>query len=160
MKKILILLLLFLTLAPIYSETTYTVETAYGDKTVIVPDGYTEKDVLLIIAKAYYELNEEQKQLTTEYENLKTQLNEYKETNSSLRNLNSELQNNYDSLVKKLETLNSMGVIKGLVGGHLSFFDRVFGGGLDLGLIILDTYMVNISVNYPLTFSIGLGILF
>lgn len=160
MKKILILLLLFLTLAPIYSETTYTVETAYGNKTVIVPDGYTEKDVLLIIAKAYYELNEEQKQLITEYENLKTQLNEYKETNTSLRNLNSELQNNYDSLVKKLETLNSMGVIKGLVGGHLSFFNSVSGGGIDLGLIISDTYMVNISVNYPLTFSIGLGILF
>lgn len=160
MKKIFILLLLLLTLIPLYSETVYNVETAYGNKTVVIPDGYTDKEVLLIIAKSYYELNEEQKQLTEEYENLKSLLSEYKDINTSLRNLNSELQNNYDSLIKKLETLNSMGIVKGLVGGHLSFFNNVSGGGLDLGIILFDTYMLNVGVNYPLSFSVGVSILF
>lgn len=151
---------MLLILLPIYSETSYTVETTYGDKTVVIPDGYTDIDVLLIIAKAYYELNEEQSQLHNEYEILKTQVNEYKESNASLRNLNSKLQNNYDSLVKKLETLNSMNMVRGVAGGHLTFFNSVSGGGIDLGLIIYDSCLLNISVNYPLTFNIGLGIVF
>lgn len=154
------LIFTLLIIMPVYSVTTYTIETAYGDKTVVVPDGYTDKDVLLIVAKSYYELNEEQKQLTSEYETLKTQLSEYININTSLREINSELQNNYDTVVRKLETLNSMGMVKGLVGGHLSFFDKVSSGGLDIGIIFSDTYIINASVNYPLTFSIGFGILF
>ena len=160
MKRLILLLLLILTIAPIYSATTYIVETAYGNKTVAIPDEYTDKDVLLIIAKAYYELSEEQKQLTAEYNSLKSQLTDYIEINTSLRNRNSELQKNYDSLVKKLETLNSMGVVRGLAGGHLSFFNSLSGGGLDLGLIFFDTYMINASINYPLTFNVGFGIVF
>ena len=160
MRRLLTLFTLLLILAPIYSETLYTIETSYGDKTVVIPDGYTEHDVLMIIAKAYYELNEKQKQLSTEYDSLKSQLNNYIDANTSLRKTNSELQNSYDSLVKKLETLNSMGGIRGLAGGHITFLNGVLGSGLDLGLIFLDSYLLNVSVEYPLAFSVGFGILF
>ena len=160
MKKIILILCILLSVAPLCAETTYIVDTEYGEKTVVIPDGYTEKDVLLVIAKNYYELNEEDKILKEKVDSLTTQVSSYMEENKHLRQSNSTLQEKYDSLVKKQESLNSMGFIRGFTVGYLSFVRQVTSGGVDVGVILGDSFIIKGSFSYPTLFSVGIGFVF
>ena len=164
MKKIIILLITLMFIVPCFADTTYTIDTDYGEKTVVVPDGYTDKDVLLIITKNYYELNEEDKQLKEKITELNTQVTDYISENQSLREKNTTLTENYAQLLKKYETLNSMGFIRGFVGGGLSYTvgqnSKVSSGGLNAGIIIGDSFMFSCGVNYPWRVDFGIGVVF
>lgn len=155
-----ILTLLF----PCFADTVYTIDTDYGEKTVVIPDGYTEKDVLLIIAKNYYELNEEDKQLKEKINELNIQVTEYITENQSLREKNTSLTENYSQLLKKYETLNSMGFIRGFVVGGLSYTigqnSKVSSGGVDVGLILGDSFIFKCGINYPWRVDFGIGVVF
>lgn len=160
MKKIILILCILLLVAPLCAETTYTIDTEYGEKTVVIPDGYTEKDVLLVLAKNYYELNEEDKILKEKVDSLTTQVSSYMEENKHLRQSNTTLQEKYDSLVKKQETLNSMGFVRGFTVGYLSFVRQVTSGGVDVGVILGDSFIIKGSFSYPTLFSVGIGFVF
>lgn len=145
---------------PLFADTVYTIDTDYGEKTVVVPDGYTETDVLLAIAKSYYELNEEDKILKDKIDTLTTQVSTYVDENKFLRERNSLLQENYNQLVQKQKTQNSMGFVRGFATGHLSFVREVTGGGLDVGVIFGDSLIIKVGVEYPLEFNVGVGFVF
>lgn len=162
MKKLIILLFVILSLSAtsLYADTIYTIDTDYGEKTVVIPDGYTEKDVLLTIAKNYYELNEEDKQLKEKVNELNTQVTEYISENKSLREKNATLTENYSQLLGKYRTLNSMGFVRGFAVGYLSFVRQVTSGGIDIGVILGDSFIIKGSFSYPTLFSVGVGFVF
>ena len=164
MKKIILILCMLLSVAPICAETTYTIDTEYGEKTVVIPDGYTEKDVLLVIAKNYYELNEEDKILKEKVDSLTTQVTEYVSENKVLREKNMRLQNSYSQLLDKYKSLNSMGFVKGFITGNLSYtvgqYSGIASGGADIGIIIGDSFMLKSGVCYPWQVTFGVGIVF
>ena len=71
MKRLLCFLLAcVMVLGTVGAVEYYEVDTKYGTKTVVVPNGYTTDEVLCQIAKSYYELSGDFDILTVQYDEL------------------------------------------------------------------------------------------
>ena len=147
MKKLLCIMMIFLALGgALYSEQVFEVDTKYGVKTVVVPDGYSTEEVLCQIAKAYYELDEDYDTLTIQYEDLAEEVKEYIKDNEELRFSYDTLQKQYQSLVSLQNkdslmdnfrlylsmnsSLNRGFPSMGVNGGTVLFDKLMLGGGL------------------------------
>ena len=147
MKKILCIMMMFLALGgALYSEQIFEVDTKYGVKTVVVPDGYSTEEVLCQIAKAYYELDEDYDTLTIQYEDLAEEVKEYIKDNEELRFSYDTLQKQYQSLISLQNkdslmdnfrlylsmnsSLNRGFPSMGVNGGTVLFDKLMLGGGL------------------------------
>ena len=149
MKKLLCIMMIFLSLGgTLYSYQSFNVDTKYGVKTVVVPNGYSTEEVLCQIAKAYYELDEDYNTLTIQYEDLSEEIKEYIKDNEELRFSYDTLQKQYQSLVSlqnKDSTLDNFRLylsmdssltnkfpFMGVSGGMVLFDKLMLGGGLRL----------------------------
>ena len=149
MKKLLCIMMIFLALGgTLYSYQSFNVDTKYGVKTVVVPNGYSTEEVLCQIAKAYYELDEDYNTLTIQYEDLSEEIKEYIKDNEELRFSYDTLQKQYQSLVSlqnKDSTLDNFRLylsmdssltnkfpFMGVSGGMVLFDKLMLGGGLRL----------------------------
>ena len=78
MKRLLCFLLAcVMVLGTVGAVEYYEVDTKYGTKTVVVPNGYTTDEVLCQIAKSYYELSGDFDILTVQYEELSSEVKDY-----------------------------------------------------------------------------------
>lgn len=122
MKKLIIAFVLLLAVCmPIFSSTIYEVETKSGTQQVIIPDGYTEKDVLLILAKAYYDLNTDYDKLAENVKDLSTQVETYIAKNQELRQEYDKLIDLNQQLTEKLETKAKLVLLRPLFGGGVGY---------------------------------------
>ena len=141
----------------LWAATTFDIDTKYGKEQVVIPDGYTAEEVLLIVAKNYYELNHEHEELLIKAEELNNSLAEYVELNKSLREKYDALILDYDSLVKKVESYGRWSNFKGFVNGSVTYnFKDTYGFGISAGMFLFNKTLLTIGVNFP--FSIGVGV--
>lgn len=167
MKRLLCIMMIFLALGgTLYSYQSFNVDTKYGVKTVVVPNGYSTEEVLCQIAKAYYELDEDYDTLTIQYEDLSEEVKEYIKDNEELRFSYDTLQKQYQllaSLQNKDSTLDNfrlyLSMDSSLNGYPLSV-------GINGGMVLLEKLMIGggfrftpVTVN-PLQFVVELGYLF
>ena len=167
MKKIFIITLIALvSLFSLFADKTYEIETKYGLKTVVVPDGYTAEDVLLIIAKNYYELDHEYKDLQETVKELTESANQYIEANHKLREDYEALKSDYEILTEKLTKLSKTTTLYCFSFANILFdFQSVISGAsIDFGLVIKETFMIKTGISYNLSnklgLSLGLGYMF
>ena len=134
------------------------IDTKYGKEQVVIPDGYTAEEVLLIVAKNYYELNHEHEELLIKAEELNNSLAEYVELNKSLREKYDALILDYDSLVKKVESYGRWSNFKGFVNGSVTYnFKDTYGFGISAGMFLFNKTLLTIGVNFPFSIVVGVG---
>ena len=163
LRKVLIMTLLMLLVGSfsVWADTTYEIETKYGVEQVIIPDGYTAEEVLLIVAKNYYELNHEHEELLTEVESLNASVKEYIEANRELREKYLKTLNDYDTLVKDLEKYNKWSNFQGFVGGAINYdFKDTYGFGIKAGMFLFNKTLMTIGVSFPFSVEVGVGFVF
>ena len=161
MKKIIIIILIALvSLCGLFADKAYEIETKYGIKTVIVPDGYTEEDVLLIIAKNYYELDYEYKELQKTVINLTESDNQYIEANKKLISDYEKLKSDYEILTDKLSVLSKTTTLYCFSFANILFdFESVISGAcIEFGLVIKETFMIKTGISYTMATKLGLSL--
>lgn len=162
MKKFLCFLLAcVMVLGTVGAVEYYEVDTKYGTKTVIVPNGYTTEDVLCEIAKAYYELSGDFDVLTVQYEGLSEEVKGYITKNEELRFSYETLQKQYQtlaSLQNKESFLNNFGIYIGLdtsINNNLSvgmkggvFLAKkiLIGGGVRLSPLLENPFQIIVEI--------------
>ena len=167
MKKLLCIMMIFLALGgALYSEQIFEVDTKYGVKTVVVPDGYSTEEVLCQIAKAYYELDEDYDTLTIQYEDLAEEVKEYIKDNEELRFSYDTLQKQYQSLVS-LQNKDSLMDNFRLYLSMNSSLNRGFPSmGVNGGTVLFDKLMLGGGLRFtptessPLQIVVEIGFLF
>ena len=95
MKKILACIILLMIPFMCFSDTVYKVNTSHGEKTVVVPEGMTCEDVMLTLAKNYYEISYEYDSTLEDLDNLKSEVEAYVEENKTLREPRAQLEKDY-----------------------------------------------------------------
>lgn len=153
MKRLLCIIMVLLALFnTVYASQTFELETKYGIKTVVIPDGYTAEEVLCQVAKAYYELNEEHKILIVEYQELSDEVKEYIKSNEELRteyiNLLEKYQNlvslqnkesfsdNFRLYINADSSIGGNSLSLGVNGGMMLFEKVMLGGGLRINPLV------------------------
>lgn len=158
MKKIVIGLLLLCIASFCLADTVYEIDTKYGKEQVVIPEGYTEKDVLLIVAKNYYELNYEHTELEESVEKLNSTIETYIEQNRELRNKYTDILVKYDNLVKEIESYGRLSNFKGYLGGSFTYdFKETYGFGITAGMFLFNKTLISISINSPFTVGVSVG---
>lgn len=158
MKKLVIGLLLLCMATFCFADTTYEIDTKYGKEQVVIPDGYTAEEVLLIVAKNYYELNYEHTELEKSVEGLNATINDYIEQNRSLREKYNSILVKYDNLVKEIESYGRWSNFKGFVSGSVTYnFKDTYGFGISAGMFLFNKTLLTIGVNFPFSLGVGVG---
>ena len=158
MKKLVIGLLLLCVAAFCFADTTYEIDTKYGKEQVVIPDGYTAEEVLLIVAKNYYELNYEHTELEESVEKLNATIDNYIEQNRELRERHNALIVKYDNLVKEIESYGRLSNFKGYVGGTFTYdFKDTYGGGITAGMFLFNKTLLSVSVYFPFIVGVSVG---
>ena len=169
MKKILACIILLMIPFMCFSDTVYKVNTSHGEKTVVVPDGMTCEDVMLTLAKNYYEISYEYDSTLEDLSDLKSEVEAYVEENKTLRESRAQLEKDYQDLVKKQDKLlrkqNFLMYIK-----PSAVFDgyRTAGLSASLGFILNTSSMVEAGLTFEcgpssetfLRWSMGFGFIF
>ena len=141
----------------LWADTIYEIDTKYGKEQVVIPDGYTAEEVLLIVAKNYYELNHEHEELIIKAEELDKSVNSYIEANRELRDKYLKILADYDNLVKEVESYGKWSNFKGFVSGSVTYdFKETYGFGISAGMFLFNKTLLTVGVNFP--FSIGVGV--
>lgn len=167
MKKIIILFICILTLLPVYSQTVYTVETNKGTQEVVIPDDMTETDVLLYLAKSYYNLYYDNEALKEEVVELTSKTESYIEENKNLRDKYDTTLSRYGSLTSYYEKLIKPDFIRGSFGADITFNEifKVNIVSLTLGAVIYEKTNIYARVGLDLqtshlTYGLGVSIIF
>ncbi len=167
MKKIVLMMLMIISMVsmPLMSDTVYDIDTSYGREQVVIPDGYTEKDVLLVVSRAYYEQTRDLESLREINRELVSESESYISENRELRKKYDLLLENYGTLVEKMSARRRQDVIKAYVGGQYSHYRGRPGGGLSAGAVLFDRLVFTSSVDYlsygnGLCVSAGVGFMF
>lgn len=155
------LLLLLVGSFSVWAETTYEIETKYGVEQLIIPDGYTVEDVLLIVAKNYYELDHEHDELLSKVDSLESSVKDYIEMNRKLREEYAKIIVDYDKLIKDLEGYARLSNFQGFVGAGGTYdFKKNFGLELELGMLLFNKFLLSVEVNFPFTLGLSVGFIF
>ena len=169
MKKFLICIILLMIPLMCFSGTSYVVDTSQGEKSVVVPDGMTCEDVMLTLAKNYYEISYEYDSALEELDNLKSEVLSYIEENKSLRESRAQLEKDYQDLAEKQDKLlskqNFLVYIKpsAIFNGY-----ETSGLGVSLGFILGTSSMIEVGCAFEygsstealMKWSMGFGFLF
>lgn len=144
-KYITLVLLFFIGLLPPLSAVTYEVETKYGVRDVVIPEGHSELQVLLTLAQYYYELDHEYNDLTHRVKELLSEIDEYKSVVSKYSDEMSELDTKYKKLIKDYDTLLKAEnpAIRFLAGVNAEL-DSI---GVGVGIQLLDKIQVTAFLN-------------
>lgn len=148
MKKILTVIILLLFSTVLFATTTYKIETSKGTQEVIIPDGYTEKDVLLEVAKAYYELSYDFDEITEKVETLTKDVETYIQENQKLRSEYDQLDSDYKTLVEKLTKTSKPTIFKGLVGAGVGYYQTSIYPVLNLGAELFERFSLVSSLGF------------
>lgn len=153
MKKALIILCLVFLSLPLFATTTFFVETSRGQQPVVIPDGYTLEEVLLIIAASYYEqtwdyeeLVQSYKEATCQLEILKDNCSKYIEENSKYYGIVDKLIYDYDALVQAYKNYKKTPVIKGFVDLGIQIESKA--PTIGLGCILFDKIGLRTSFGF------------
>lgn len=167
MKKLLCIMMIFLSLSgALYSEQIFEVDTKYGVKTVVVPDGYSTEEVLCQIAKAYYELDEDYDTLTIQYKDLSEEIKEYIKDNEELRFSYDTLQKQYQALVSLQNKDSLLDNFRLYLSMDSSLTNKFPSMGVSGGMVLFDKLMLGGGLRFtpvavsPLQFVVELGYLF
>ena len=169
MKKILIYIILLMIPLMCFSSTSYVIDTSQGEKSVVVPDGMTCEDVMLMLAKNYYEISYEYDSALEELDNLKSEVLSYIEENKSLRESQGHLEEIYKSLSKKQDKLLKKQNFLAYIKPSMIFNGQGSPGlGVSAGFILGTSFMVDVGLSFELDPSIksslkwstGFGFLF
>ena len=167
MKKLLCMIMVLLTLTNmVYAGQTFEIDTAYGIKTVVIPDGYTAEEVLCQVAKAYYELNEEHKELIIQYQELSEEVKGYIKSNEDLRTEYFHLQEQYQTLISLQNKDSLMDNSRLYMTVDSSLNNASLSVGTSVGIILLENFMMggglrmNTSMWGNPQFMIQLGYIF
>lgn len=159
MKKLLIFLIIFFCCIPVFADTIYEIETSRGIQQVVVPDGYTEKDVMLTIAKAYYELNWDFEDLTAKSQVLIEDLNKYIADNKQLRSDYDILRSQYEELILKFEQLSRLTPLAGIAGVGFGYYKDTVYPSINIGVELYERFSLITSIHLiDLQPAIGIGI--
>lgn len=166
-KKILLVVLALgvLFLGNLYADRVYEIETSYGTEKVVVPEGYSDLDVLLEVSKAYYEQNKDLEEVQETLESLKKTSEDYVTEISNLKVKYEDLIGDYEVLVKRLEIKNSLDAVKGIIGVNYSPYKGQLGLGVSVGALLFNRITATLSASYfsydsSLGVSLGIGVLF
>ena len=163
MKKILIFAILLLFSAALFADTVYEIETSKGIQKVVVPEGYTELEVLLEVSKAYYELSYDFDELTEKAETLTKDVETYIQENQKLRTEYQQLDSDYQAIVEKLTKTSKPTIFKGLVGAGVGYYQTNIYPVLNLGAELFERFSLVTSLGflngYILT-QVGLNVTF
>lgn len=173
MKRLLILLIMLpaITLG-CFPDSVYKVDTSYGEKTVVVPEGLTCEDVMLILAKNYYELSYEHDNSLKELETLSNEVKNYIDENRKLRDSQAQITNDYKELVSKFDSLQrSQNFLLYVKPGVIFTGFIPSGADLSAGTIMGTSFMIEAGISVPfnilspsspgnLTWRLGLGFVF
>ena len=160
MKKIIIILfLVFISIFTCFSQEIYTVQTSHGDQQVIIPDGYTAKDILLTIAQAYYELSWDYDELSEKTGKLTADIEAYIIENQELRTKYQDLVADYQVLTDKLSQLAKVTPLRALGGIGLIYSPGIYSPSLYLGAEIYERFGLMTSVGW-LKDSLSIGLAF
>ncbi len=166
MKRVILAVLVLMVATWAFAATTYEIETKYGTRTVVIPDGYSAEDVLLIVAKNYYELNEDYTSLQQSAKELAETADSYIAANTELRTSYDTLVSDYEILTDKLNTLSKLKPVTYFVFGNvlLNFDNVIDGAELDLGLSFFESVSIKMGISFrnpsKIGLSLGLGYLF
>ena len=169
MKKILACIILLMIPFMCFSDTVYKVNTSHGEKTVVVPTGMTCEDVMLTLAKNYYEISYEYDSTLEDLSDLKSEVEAYVEENKTLRESRAQLEKDYQDLTRKQDKLlskqNFLVYIKpsAIFNGY-----ETSGLGASLGFILGTSSMIEVgcafeygsSTEASMKWSMGFGFLF
>ena len=169
MKKFLICIILSMISLACFSGTSYVVDTSQGQKSVVVPDGMTCEDVMLTLAKNYYEISYEYDSALEELDNLKSEVLSYIEENKSLRESRVQLEKDYQDLTKKQDKLLSKQNLLVYIKSSAIFNGcETSGLGASLGFILGTSSMIEVGCTFEygssteafMKWSMGFGFLF
>lgn len=149
MKKLaLILFLVFIGIFSCFSQEIYTVQTSHGEQQVVIPDGYTAVDVLLTLAKSYYELSWDYDELSEKVEKLTADTEVYIQENQELRTKYQDLIDDYKLLTTKLEQLSKTTVIRALGGIGAVYSPGAFSPSLYIGAELFERFSLMTSIGW------------
>ena len=169
MKKFLICIILSMISLACFSGTSYVVDTSQGQKSVVVPDGMTCEDVMLTLAKNYYEISYEYDSALEELDNLKSEVLSYIEENKSLRESRAQLEKDYQDLTKKQDKLLSKQNLLVYIKSSAIFNGYETSGlGASFGFILGTSSMIEVGCTFEygssteafMKWSMGFGFLF
>ena len=169
MKKFLICIILSMISLACFSGTSYVVDTSQGQKSVVVPDGMTCEDVMLTLAKNYYEISYEYDSALEELDNLKSEVLSYIEENKSLRESRVQLEKDYQDLTKKQDKLLSKQNLLVYIKSSAIFNGYETSGlGASFGFILGTSSMIEVGCTFEygssteafMKWSMGFGFLF
>lgn len=159
MKKLLILLLVFLSCLPVFADTVYEIETSHGIQQVVIPDGYTAVDVLLKISQAYYELNWDYEELSEKAAQLSEDIKSYIEENNQLQADYKALTADYELLVAELKRLSKLTPVSGIIGLGFGYYEAKVYPSLSLGVELYERFSLITSIHLiNLKPAIGIGV--
>lgn len=169
MKKVLAYIILLMIPFLCFSDTVYKVNTSQGEKTVVVPEGMTCEDVMLTLAKNYYEISYKYDSTLEDLSNLKSEVKAYVEENKALRESRAQLEKDYQDLTKKQDKLLSKQNFLVYVKPSAIFNGYETAGlGASLGFILGASSMIEAGFTFEygpstealLRWSMGFGFLF
>ena len=141
------LLIILILIGVIYEVdgATYEVETKYGIKELVVPDESTELQVLLILARSYYELDHEYSEITNQIEELLSTIDAYKVTVHSYQVEVAELETKYKDLIENYDILlRAKNPPMRFLAGVNAELDSI---GVELGIQLLDTIQITAALS-------------
>ena len=147
-KTVLIIFLIFVSIFTCFSQEIYNIPTSHGEQQVVIPDGYTALDVLLTLAKSYYELSWDYDELTETVEELTADLEAYILENQELRTKYQDLISDYQLLTSKLEQLSKTTVIRALGGVGLAYSPGIFSPSLYIGAEFFERFSLMTSLGF------------
>lgn len=153
-------------MVPLFAGKAYKVSTNRGEREVVIPDGSTALDVLLTLAKNYYNLSYDHEDLLIKTEQLTKDIDEYLAENKNLRTNYNELIIDYAEIVEKYKKMTGVTLLKGVAGAGVSMnasngfkFDGV---SLYLGASLFEKIQMLASFSYSnttKTITPGIGLL-
>lgn len=159
MRKLLIFILMALCCFPVFADTIYEIETSHGPQQIVIPDGYTDKDVLLIIAKAYYELSWDFDELTEKSQKLAEDVEVYLEENKKLQVQYEELTLSYQELVDKMSELTKRTPVAAIAGLGFGYYSKEPYFSVNLGVELFEKFSLITSLHLiDMQPAIGIGV--
>lgn len=155
-------------IGPVHASTTYEVETDQGIQQVVIPDGMSEIDVLLYLAKSYYNLYYDYEELKSQADTLTNQVSSYISSNQELRVKYEDLLSSYEELSSLYKKSLKPQTLKASIGANIDFnlplnLSRV---NLTAGAFLFEKFNIfaivgyNIIEPHSLNYGIGFEIIF
>lgn len=145
-------LILIINIIPIFSQDLIEIDTVYGKQELVIPDNYEElKEYYIDISKLYLERRKQVEDLLIIYDEL---LEHYQGLDSSYSKI-LEIDENLIDLAKRKSIYKQF--IQIGIGGDYFTNNRI---SILYSGLLFDSFLFTTAIEYPVGFSINLGIQF